>query len=720
MAITKLQADAKGTAGNSTGADVKNAVNALIDNSSYQFDTVALMKASTDLVAGDLVKTLGYHTKGDAGKALYVVKTAAQAATDNDVIDGFGNLPLSNSLKAVLFDANIIYPYVFGAGFGSDDTSRLVAAHDKGKSVDYMGGSYIVKDTNKIKVYDGVSYIGNGATITAPTGTVATDAGDNFGKFNNSLFYRHVSTPMLEDITISGFAFKIDEPKCNAVGAADISNSDRDLCKGRFVLYSNTSVNAGIANGGGGNATAGFNAGSFFSSVGLSVHIHHNTISDSGNGIEAINGLRVRIHDNDISNCGVSSDMTTWSNVGAIVCRGSKIQHIHDNHINKTGGTAIFSSSAGSAAIESVTIVNNTVAGSGLSAISAGFRASATGTKITDLISIEGNKISGFNCGVDADLHSGVSVAIEDGNNSKIKKVVTSNIVDFVAPWESFNTATNQVDNSVNTKKLANSLVGAQYCVRVDADSTDGIAYAESKDTVLNNKRMGYLFRNIDTLLADNCASNIGWERLANNTATVTNQSLVMESIGVATTNCSIVNQSRGVTAAANAYCTPILATNVKDHTLDAACSMLNSQNRALRVKATTTGQKLKIINLDIDNPQFDAGFRYVLDDSSGANTKDISIKWLTSKEKSVVTGSRTLPAGHSAIKKGVVSPVTITLNPARFYDADSIEFIAEASSSLVITPFTAETVDGVTGDYTIPAGQRKTLLSKGGAWLVL
>ncbi len=97
MAITKLQSLAQGTAGNMTGADIASAVNDLIDESAAStiiteknkdnarwFDTVALMKAATDLSVGDSVVTKGYTAAGDGGGAEYLMVAGNTG-------DGFGD-----------------------------------------------------------------------------------------------------------------------------------------------------------------------------------------------------------------------------------------------------------------------------------------------------------------------------------------------------------------------------------------------------------------------------------------------------------------------------------------------------------------------------------------------------------------------------------------------------------------------------------------------------
>jgi hypothetical protein len=54
------------------------------------------------LPAGHIVATRGYHAAGDGGAGVYQVKTAAQAATDGDVVDAYGNRTMGTGDIAVL------------------------------------------------------------------------------------------------------------------------------------------------------------------------------------------------------------------------------------------------------------------------------------------------------------------------------------------------------------------------------------------------------------------------------------------------------------------------------------------------------------------------------------------------------------------------------------------------------------------------------------------
>ncbi len=64
--------------------------------------TVDAAKADTTLKVGMDVRTSGYYAQNDGGASPYVVKTAGQAATDGDTIDGFGNHAMASGLVLIL------------------------------------------------------------------------------------------------------------------------------------------------------------------------------------------------------------------------------------------------------------------------------------------------------------------------------------------------------------------------------------------------------------------------------------------------------------------------------------------------------------------------------------------------------------------------------------------------------------------------------------------
>lgn len=117
------------------------------------FSSIANLKLFS-LVAGERVSTLSYYGAalvfvGSHGAAKYLVKTAAQATTDGDVIDNFGNHTLANGNVLILQVEDKIRVKQFGAkGLeGVDDTSAILAAFAKARvDANKKGGSHVFFD----------------------------------------------------------------------------------------------------------------------------------------------------------------------------------------------------------------------------------------------------------------------------------------------------------------------------------------------------------------------------------------------------------------------------------------------------------------------------------------------------------------------------------------------------------------------------------------------
>ena len=129
-----------------------------IDDFIYGFDTVAQMKAATNLSNGDRVRTLGYYAKNDDGGALYKV-TDTQPSGHYETLNGL--------LYAELITNGFIRPEQLGAyGDGThDDSSTLQKALDSEIPVilspkTYLCFSLTVTHKTQLK--------GNGAILKRP------------------------------------------------------------------------------------------------------------------------------------------------------------------------------------------------------------------------------------------------------------------------------------------------------------------------------------------------------------------------------------------------------------------------------------------------------------------------------------------------------------------------------------------------------------------------
>lgn len=128
---TAAEADANDTTNALQFADNITAVS--VGDVGRTFDTVALMKSSTDgLAVGTLITTRGYNAVGDGGGADYIVETASSP-------DGFGDHILASGDQATLLISQKVTALKFGAfpGVASQQhdalNAAITASHEKFK-----------------------------------------------------------------------------------------------------------------------------------------------------------------------------------------------------------------------------------------------------------------------------------------------------------------------------------------------------------------------------------------------------------------------------------------------------------------------------------------------------------------------------------------------------------------------------------------------------------
>lgn len=109
----------------------------------FAFDTVADMKASTNLENGSYARTLGFHSANDGGAALYKI-TNSGTANEMDII------AIGESLYAILVEPTVLTPEIFGA-YGDDthdDADYLQRMFDKHKPCKLTKHYKITKTVN--------------------------------------------------------------------------------------------------------------------------------------------------------------------------------------------------------------------------------------------------------------------------------------------------------------------------------------------------------------------------------------------------------------------------------------------------------------------------------------------------------------------------------------------------------------------------------------------
>lgn len=143
------------------------------------FGTVAEMKLAS-IIDDTYISTNRYYNSTDGGGATYRIKTAAQASTDGDVIDGYGNHTLANGNVAILQNPT---------------TPKQVGAHLDGVTDDSLYIKNMVETLNLSVIMqpDDIMFLSTAATypisisqgLTVSGGNITSDVQINFGVDND-------------------------------------------------------------------------------------------------------------------------------------------------------------------------------------------------------------------------------------------------------------------------------------------------------------------------------------------------------------------------------------------------------------------------------------------------------------------------------------------------------------------------------------------------------
>lgn len=147
-------------------------------NVAWTFETVADMKASTNLIAGSFAQTLGFHTINDGGAAIYYI-TDTGTANEMDII-------AVDALYAILVKPLVVSPKMYGAyGDGStDDTAVIQHCINENATITFTPATYLVSpsDTADDMNFYNAIVIGSNKIIDLNGATLKLDAVDGAEK----------------------------------------------------------------------------------------------------------------------------------------------------------------------------------------------------------------------------------------------------------------------------------------------------------------------------------------------------------------------------------------------------------------------------------------------------------------------------------------------------------------------------------------------------------
>lgn len=668
-----------------------------------------------------------YYEDVDSGQWVEESTQGIDGSLRADLADVGSLVPIAG-VPAKFLVSTFVTPEMFGAvGDGiADDTEALYLAHLSGKNVmSKAGAHYLVKKTNYIPLIDGRWYDYSFSLVTASADCVIADTvGDGFGRYNNSVFYRTATSAMLSSILVINLKIKSLARKVNGIGAPDTSLV-RDNHVGWFTVQNYDFASIGeIAGGGGPNTLMDAQCGSAVNIVGYKLNLQTVDIADCGHGVVGFMSKVFRARNVRTKFCGVSRDFTSWYNCASILCRTSETIDIEGCESYVTGGTSYFVSVGSDFNTKYVSIKNCNLVACGLAAVGAGTRSYvATQSKI-EVIDIDVN-VEGWDCAIGADLHSGMKISIEDLHNSTCDKVKVRGSMDYLAPWESFNNSTLEVDGSYNGNKKKGFSVGSQFGIQCYAvkTGTDNVIGEVDIDVSMRNHQAGGVYVGYCVKASvKGVYENNGWSRQGTNAAwpTLIVSSVYALSNDEVNIDVRINKQCQGVTEE-KALCTPVIIRANQVARVSADVTNNGNQLYPLRDIADADGTTLEVARLTIDNPVVSGGFTYLIDNSGGTYSKARKIFY--SKDLvALISGSREISPFTSLVKEtSAASGVkTVTLLGAKCFDEKVVEVIANATWAVNVSPKSGETIDGSASTVNVPVNTSKRFLSKNGSWITL
>jgi hypothetical protein len=621
-----------------------------------------------------------------------------------------------------------VTPEMFGAvGDGvTDDTEALYQAHASGKSVlGKSGSTYLVKKSNYINLLDGMVYDYRFATVKVDaTCTISDTVGDGFGRYANNLFYRNSTAAVAKSIVVRNLAVDCQARKVNGIGGGDTSGV-RDNHAGWIVVqnYKFSSVGE-VAGGGGPEVLTNATCGSSINMVGYQLNLENIDVYDCGHGVVGFSSKVFRARNVRTYFCGVSRDFTSWYNCASLLCRTSEVIDIEGCYSYVTGGTSYFLSVGASLSSKLVRVRNCSLVGCGLSGVGAGTRSYVTYQSKVELIDVE-ITIDGWCCAINADLHSGMKLSIEDLYNSSCDNIKVNAVIDYLAPWESFNETTKEVDGSYNVKKKKGQSVGSQYaiaCYAVKTGTNNVIKNAVINADIANHQGGGVYIGYCDRASVNGYFDNNGWQRQSDNTpfATLIISSVYAQENSDAAITAKVNKQSQAVVEE-KTLCTPVIIRGNARLALDLEVTNQGNQLYAVRDIVDADGTELKVIDIKMDSPLLSGGFAYLIDNSAGAYSKVRKI--ISDKQLlCLISGSREISPFTSIIKETSIASgaKTITLLGAKCFDGRVVEAIANGTWALNVAPRSGETIDGSASTVNVPVNTSKRFISVDGLWKTL
>lgn len=621
-------------------------------------------------------------------------------------------------------------PESYGAiGDGiADDTLALSQAHNSGLNVIYgKNKTYKVTKTGVIPLKEGCVYDGNGSTIViSPTLTQALQDLDGFfGRWKNYVFYRAEATAMQKDIVVKNFNVDMQRLKVTFIGANDTA-AVRDNHLGNFIVTDCKMQGIGETPGRGAyndiaETWIESEHGSFVYVNGYKLFVERCIAKNVGHAIIAFNGKKLLCRDVETYYCGVSADHTTWCNTSSIVARGTETIDVDGCYSYITGGTTYHLAADQAYKAKRCSVRHSTLVGCGLSAIGSGTRSYSPVASQYELIEFK-VEVLGFCCAPNATKHGGVRIGLEDPNSSTCQTAIIDSHVNYLAPWETWNSTNKDVDGSFNTLKKKGSDVGNQSAMYVYGGTNGKMDSVTVKGDILNHQKLGLVAVNMKQINVELNVLNTGWSKNSSGDVFDSQQSIYVENVehaiikGVIRSNCAGANKSEP-------YASAVLLKDFGLVELDVTNTDKGLQLYPVRLVQTAKAGILRVKQIYTDSPYKNGGFTYLIDMYAGGTFNKQTTIYSDMSIAGFCTGSRDISpfTSHVKVPTTTFGNLTCSLFSAKCYDGRVIEFITRDSFTLTLTVLSgsSETIDGATS-LTIPASSKVRLLSINGNFVTV
>jgi len=444
-----------------------------------------------------------------------------------------------------------------------------------------------------------------------------------------------------------------------------------------------------------------------------------------------LNNIHVRF-------AGVTLDYAAWTNVAAIQGWGSAKVTASNIYVHATGGTAVTFAVQDGDVTSSLSISNVLIEAAGQSGLSVSGRIGSSTERIS-YVALNNIVVRGWICAPDATDHNGIALGSQGGNTAQ-NYVASNLLVDFCAPWESFDTANHRIQGNptnpagvpINGRKAASGLtLGGSPAINFLSPTGGGPSARNvslSNIQLLHCPRSGIdMTRVVGAQVTGVFAKYCGWDRTGAGAAWGIQSVLTADdSLDVTVADVNVMEHGRGVTG--SDFLIPIRANRAINFALNnvvgrntfvgAVPYVLIAQGDAggagtVTVDGVTATPSYRIGRLSAENMEtFSGGIRLLIKFQYVVNAD------VRNEHAIVCTGNRTLTQEPSYVQINAAFATVQTLPPAERSPQKVMRFYNRGAGATSLAPSTG-TIDGTgTFAFALASGASAMFAANGTDWM--